>query len=622
MTFNFFVLPFFLGLNIMLVILVVKYYRWIREFEPGDKALIKKGIFTTKSLKAAGEVFMESLLHRKMFSRNALLGYMHMSFALGWFLLIVFGNLESRIYSKVHLNPPYYPIFLKFFVHDHRVLAHELMSIPGFFRLSMDILLLFVLSGLVLALFKRASSNWFGMKKTSKHTRFDRIAITSLWLIFPLRLLAESFTAAEYRGGSFLTNNFGDLLNTFMPADKLAYPSWWAYSLALGTFFISLPFSRFMHIPTEIMLIFFRHYGIKPSVHFNQYSNFEIQSCPKCGVCIDACPVHVNSSTDGIPPAYFLRTLRDSQPQMNATYDCLLCGRCEAYCPVGIHINTLRVSQRMEFAGKLEGSFKYLRSDHSEKAEVAYFAGCMTHLTPTIKIAMERIFESAGIDYRFVDKDGSVCCGRPLWMAGKESQARELMEHNKKLILGTNCKILVLSCPICLKIFREEYQMEGVEILHHSQYILRLEEEGRLKLETGNARVAFHDPCELGRGSGIYEEPRKLIGKAATLVKAQNEKEMSICCGGSLGSTGLDCYRRDEVSLMALETLTVNHPDAIVTACPLCKKTLQKDSPVEVLDISELVIRKIEDADPVQLSRKTSEEQTFQRELIYQEENL
>jgi Fe-S oxidoreductase len=65
---------------------------------------------------------------------------------------------------------------------------------------------------------------------------------------------------------------------------------------------------------------------------------------------------------------------------------------------------------------------------------------------------------------------------------------------------------------------------------------------------------------------------------------------MSICCGGSLGSTGINCYQRDEVSLLTLETLTVNNPEAIITACPLCKKTLQKDAPVEVRDISELVV--------------------------------
>jgi Fe-S oxidoreductase len=608
MTFDFFVLPFFLGLIALLIMLSVKYYNWIKEFTPSDKSLILNGIFTRKSLQAAGEVFMESLLHRKMFKRNALLGYMHMSFALGWFLLIVCGNLESRIYSKVHLNPPYYPIFLKFFVHDHRVLAHELMSIPGVFRLLMDIFLALVLSGLVLALFKRASSHWFGLKKTSKHAAFDRVAITTLWLIFPLRLFAESFTAAQYQGGSFLTNNFGDFLGSFLPAEQLAYPAWWAYSLALGGFFVSLPFSRFMHIPTEVLLIFFRHYGIKPALHFNSYSNFEIQSCPKCGVCIDACPVHTDAKKDGIPPAYFLRTLKDQKPEMASTYDCLLCGRCESFCPVGININAMRVSQRVEFAKNLNGSFNYLKKEKQPEAGVAYFAGCMTHLTPTIKLSMEKIMNAAGVDYQFIDRDGSVCCGRPLWMAGKEDQARELMQHNKEMIESTHCKTLVLSCPICLKIFREEYKLD-MEIMHHSQYILRLLAEKKIEIKQGGQPVAFHDPCELGRGSGIYDEPRELILKVAQLVPAGSEREMSICCGGSLGSTGINAYRRDDVSAQALATLTVNNPAAIVTACPLCKKTLQKDAPVEVLDISELVIGKM-----VKLK-------DLQPEYVYSEEN-
>jgi len=609
MTFNLFVLPFFLGMITLMVILIMKYSRWISGFEPGDKALLRKGIFTRKSLSAAGEVFMESLLHRKMFRRNALLGFMHMSFAFGWFLLIVCGNLESRIYSKVHLNPPYYPIFLKFFISDGRVLSHELMSIPGVFRLLMDIFLLLVLTGLALALFKRATSHWFGLKKTSRHTNFDRLAIATLWLIFPFRLLAESLTAAQYHHGSFLTNNFGDFLAIFLPAEKLSYSAWWAYSLALGIFFVSLPYSRFMHIPTEVMLIFLRHYGIKPSLHFNHYSNFEIQSCPKCGVCIDACPVHTEANADGIPPAYFLRTLKDNKPILNSTYNCLLCGRCEAYCPVGININALRVSQRIRYARNLNGSFSYLKPTKSPVADVAYFAGCMTHLTPSIKISMEKIFTSASVDYRFIDRDGSVCCGRPLWMAGKEKQARELMQHNKELIESTGCKTLVLSCPICLKIFREEYGL-NIEMMHHSQYILRLVNEKKIDLKWEDLTVSYHDPCELGRGSGIFNEPRQLIGKMANLVRASEEKNMSICCGGSLGSTGISCYQRDEVSMLTLETLMANDPESIVTACPLCKKNLQKESPVEVLDISELVIGRM------------VKKEVLKPEMIYQEENF
>jgi Fe-S oxidoreductase len=451
----------------------------------------------------------------------------------------------------------------------------------------MDIFLLFILTGLALALVKRASSNWFGLKKTTKHAFFDRVAITTLWLIFPLRLLAESLTATHHHHGSFLTNNLGEFLGSFLPAQLLYYPAWWAYSLALGGFFISLPFSRFMHIPTEVMLIFLRHYGIKPALHFNSYSNFEIQSCPKCGVCIDACPVHTDANQDGIPPAYFLRSLKMEKPDLRSTYNCLLCGKCKEYCPVGININALRVSQRIRYAKNLSGSFTYLKPAVSPVADVAYFAGCMTHLTPSIKISMEKIFTAADIKYQFIDRDGSVCCGRPLLMAGKEDQARELMKHNKKLIESSNCKTLVLSCPICLKIFREEYGFK-MEILHHSQYILRLVEEKKINLKKEDLQVAFHDPCELGRGSGIYEEPRELIRKMADIVTAGEEKEMSICCGGSLGSTGINCYQRDSVSQLTVDTLMVNNPGTIITACPLCKKTLQKGSPVEVQDISEL----------------------------------
>ena len=588
MTFDFFVLPFFLGLITLVVILAVKYARWIREFDPADKEKFRVGIWSRKSLNAGGEIFMESLLHRKMWKRNPLLGYMHMSFALGWFLLIVAGNLESRIYSKVHINPPYYPIFLKFFVADDHLLKFEMMSVPGLFRLLMDMFLLFVLSGLVLALVKRARSNWFGLKKTSHHTLLDRLAITTLWLIFPLRLLAESCTAASHHEGSFLTNNTGDLLARFLPVESLAYPAWWAYSWALGLFFVSLPWSRFMHIPTEVMMIFMRHYGIKPRVEFSSYSNFEIQSCPKCGVCIDACPVSNQDGGKGIPPAYFIRSLRDKRPVHADTFDCMLCGRCKAFCPVDININDLRISQRIRYSANLDGSFKYLRPQPVPRAKIAYFAGCMTHLTPSVKIAMEKIFVSAKADYRFIDRNGSICCGRPLWMAGKISQAKDLVAKNTEILKSTGCSTLVLSCPICLKIFRDEYKLD-LEILHHSQYILKLVQSGEIGIEPSLLRAVYHDPCELGRGCGIYDEPRTLIAGMAELVEARNERAESVCCGGSLGSTGIHNSRRDEVTLLSLESLLHQNPDRIITACPLCKKTFQKASPVPVMDLGEIV---------------------------------
>jgi len=116
MTFNLFVLPFILGLIFLLYTMVKKNRAWIRGMDEVDRKKLSEGLHSKKVLLAFNEIFFESLLHRKMFHRNPLLGFMHMSFAFGWFLLIVFGNMESRIYSGFWINPPYYPIFLKFFI--------------------------------------------------------------------------------------------------------------------------------------------------------------------------------------------------------------------------------------------------------------------------------------------------------------------------------------------------------------------------------------------------------------------------------------------------------------------------------------------------------------------------
>jgi Fe-S oxidoreductase len=467
-------------------------------------------------------------------------------------------------------------------------MTFELTSVPGIFRFLMDLFLLLILSGLVLAFIKRASSNWFGLKKSTHHTVFDRIAITALWLIFPLRLLAESFTAGQYLGGGFLTNHLGMFFARFLTVEYLSYPAWWAYSVMLGIFLVTLPYSRFMHIPTEVLLIFLRHYGVKLKTPYNNVSEIEVYSCPRCGVCLDACPVYAVKQ-NGTPPVYYLRSIREQQVDEKVTYDCLLCGRCEAHCPVGINNNILRQSQRIKVMSNVNGSYGYLPHPNGPVAEVVYFAGCMTHLTPSVWRAVLTLFNESGVRYRFIDRDGTVCCGRPLMMAGKIQPARQLMAYNKDLIQSTLCKTLVTSCPICYKVFREEYDLQ-IEVLHHSQYLLRLHKEGKLALHHTGERVVYHDPCELGRGSGIYEEPREIIRNLAELVEGANPRDDSLCCGGSLGNMEITGARRDEITQRTLQSLQMNHPEAIITACPLCKKTFQKKATVEVMDIAEMIV--------------------------------
>lgn len=600
-----FITPFNLGLYFILIYSVVRSTVWFRNLSRPDKLRLQRGFFGRPFMDSLREIFSESLLHRKIFKKNPLLGYMHMSLAFGWFLLIVFGTFEADFFGEKHLNPPSHAIFFRWFNPDHG--SEGFARIYGFW---MDLLLAFILSGLLLAVIKRFIPRMMGMKKTTKHTWTDRIALTSLWLIFPSRLLAESFTCGAHGSGSFLTGNMGTALASFLPAAEIAPLFWWLYSLALGTFFLLLPVSRYFHIPVELFLIFMRNSGITTGDRHSSYTEVQTHACSSCGVCIGVCQMSYAAGIHDIQSAYFIKGLRNDRDIAAITANCLMCGRCEEVCPVGIELGPMRLIERRQ--GEREDhklrlaekytitrrrstlekaptqSYGYLEREEPEKAEVLFFAGCMTHLTPSVIVAMKKIMDSAGVKYRFMDEQGGVCCGRPLMLAGRDKEARELINHNSDIIWKSGAQILVTSCPICYKVFRESYYLEAT-VMHHSEFINLLIEEGSLRLGYLHRKVVYHDPCELGRGSGIYDEPRAVISYVAELQQASQERNMSLCCGGSLGNLTLSSEKRALIAADAARTLTVASPDELITACPLCKKTFAQATETKVSDIAELV---------------------------------
>jgi Fe-S oxidoreductase len=201
---------------------------------------------------------------------------------------------------------------------------------------------------------------------------------------------------------------------------------------------------------------------------------------------------------------------------------------------------------------------------------------------------MKKIMDSAGVRYQFMDENGGVCCGRPLMLAGRDREARELISHNSDYIRNSGAKILVTSCPICYKVFNESYYIDA-RVMHHSEFINLLIGEGSLRLGYLHKKVVYHDPCELGRGSGIYKEPRAVISYVAELQPAPVEGNMALCCGGSLGNITLSSGKRALIAADAARTLLSSSPDELITACPLCKKTLGNVTETRVADIAELV---------------------------------
>ncbi len=585
MKFDYFVLPFVAGLLFLLGYLVFRYSLWFKQLSRTEKSQIFRGFFSRNLFSALKEIFFESLLHRKIFARNRLLGFMHMSLAFGWFLLIVVGNLESRVYEPAAMNMPYVPIFFKFF-HSNP----DAFPLYKVFSFIMDLLLLLVLAGVALALGKRFRSRPYGMKRTTRLVAADRFALTALWLIFPLRLVAESFTSAVYGGGDFLTGSVGSLLGSFLPAENFYYPSWWAYSVALGVFFVAMPFSRYMHIPTEVVLIFSRHFGLTESNKRTPLTEVEIHSCSRCGICLDACQMSFAGGVQNIQSAYQLKAIRYGNIQPKDTFNCMMCGRCESVCPVGISISDIRMITRNELNGrKPDPSFVQQESVPVKKADVIYFAGCMGHQTPSVKKSMISIFKEAGINYWFMDESGGLCCGRPMMLAGHHEQASIMMEKNRKMIDASGASVLVTSCPICYKIFRNEYHL-NIDVVHHSEYLLKLVTGKKIRVRPSGTVVAYHDPCELSREIKVYDEPRQLLSAFSVVTSGEYEKDNGLCCGNSLANFSSGNEIRMTVASDAYNKIVPADAQCLVTSCPMCKKTFQRVANVPVRDISEMVV--------------------------------
>lgn len=578
-----FVLPFFLGAIILFGICIWKYIRWYKQFDQLQRAIVRKNLFSWKIIPALWEMFREGILHIRISRKNLVLGYMHRSIAFGWFLLIVVGFIETHL-TPASSHPFWMAIFYRFFFHEHQTFTGAMV-----FTNIMDFLLVYVLSGILLAVIKKFYSRMLGMKKTTKHVVFDRFAKAALWLIFPLRLLSETLTAAIYHNGGFFTQFLGDLIPLGF-AETFEMLSWTLYSIALGTFFVSLPFSRYMHIFTEVLLIYFRQLGVKDTKERTGYTMYELSACSRCGMCIDNCPLNKELGINTVQSVYFLRNLRYKRNRPYVVDNCLLCARCASDCPVNIDLMAIRQQERNKGKLDTEGNYRYLETVQPFNAigGVGYFAGCMSHLTPGITEAMKAIFEAAGQRYWRMDEDRSICCGRPLLQQGYIKQAAELRRKVTDLIRKSQISMLVTSCPICYQTFKKDYKLK-IPVLHHTEYIARLIQEGKIKVRKDDLKTVYHDPCELGRGCGIYKEPRQILKNTTHLVKAKQEKEDSLCCGINLGDTVIDIEQQKVIRDAAVANLLYKKPDLIATACPMCKKAFCNATNLQVKDIAEIV---------------------------------
>lgn len=563
-----FVLPFLLGMFFVLAYCLYAFVRICRQLSKAERkkfflSLIRPSVF----VKNCWDIFCNCLLHVKLWKRNRLFGYMHSSIAFGWFMIIVLGHVEVFLFIPERASLFYYPIFFNFFV-----LKGELSLIGKLLFFLSDFFLLVIISGIFLAVLRRIRKRMYGVRQMARPSTMNRIGLYALWLIFPLRWLAETLTLHGFPLLFF----------------------WWAYSIALCVFLCVLPFTRYMHIPAEMILIPMRNAGLKIGDPRRGLSRVQVFSCPNCGVCIDACPMTADKANAVDCTVYLTRQLRrNDEARITEISDkCLLCGKCHEVCQVGVDGPELRIRERARRQYALTPDFNNIdvtSLSAPSAVKVAYFSGCMSQLTPAVGRSVESVMKKAGVEMQWIDRDGGLCCGRPLWTSGRLAEAEALVRKNEEVIRKSGADTLVLSCPICYRMFREKYDLQGIRIVYDVQFFNELIQQGRLSLEKTETRFVYHDPCELGRGCGMYEEPRELLSCLGELSEAEMNRGESVCCGGSLGSLSLDFAHRESITRAALENLYTSGAEVVATACPLCLWTFSRYADRPVKDIAQLL---------------------------------
>lgn len=359
----------------------------------------------------------------------------------------------------------------------------------------------------------------------------------------------------------------------------------------------------------------------------------EVYKCIRCGWCREkVCPIREELGFEStyargivlIARGLLEKQLNYSTGLANRLYLCLECANCVEHCPLDVDVLGIMNAMRQDLAkaGLPPEIFKqvdlYVDStknplgiERSEivkwseglnlprKSEVLFFVGCYSsYKFPEIARATVRILRQAGIDVAYLAEE-EWCCGAAQYIDGSADLAERLMVHNLEEIKNSGAKKVVTTCAGCYTSLKHEYPKRMGElpfqVLHITELLEDLINEAKIDFKNKiKKRVTYHDPCHLGRHSGLYDEPRKILSHipGLELVEMPRNRENTRCCGGELVLINVFPElgkKLPEIRVDEAANLGVND---LVTSCPLCVSNLRipaKKRKIKVYDLPLLV---------------------------------
>ncbi len=341
---------------------------------------------------------------------------------------------------------------------------------------------------------------------------------------------------------------------------------------------------------------------MEDNYRFSKKYHEQVIHCSRCGFCQVSCPVYGATLRPALNPRGKMLILKDlmegrlslSQNLIETLYQCTGCGSCAQNCPAGVNVAEILKEARKDMVqeGFLHPAFQGLlqaldnqkniygeerripfKVEKKNQPGVVYFIGCVgsfrefesTQQTLTLLDRLE-------VNYTLIDE---VCCSGVLDEAGLEIRDN-LTDHNINAILATRAKTVLTECPFCFRTFTgqpqyEVFKAKKIEVLHLTRFLKDFDFG-----VTTDKRVTNHDPCDLGRHSGIYEDPRQVIRKLApNFIEMAHNREEALCCGAGGGMRG--AYPGTSIAMagLRLQEAVDIEADFLLTNCNSCLHNLK-----------------------------------------------
>jgi Fe-S oxidoreductase len=397
-------------------------------------------------------------------------------------------------------------------------------------------------------------------------------------------------------------------------------------------------------------------FGVGQVEQFTWKGLFDSYSCTECGRCSDECPatftgkplqprllIHdikvnllKNNARDGSKALPLIGGEGEGSVSEVVLWECTTCGACMEVCPVFIeHVPRIvdmrrhLVEMKAKFPEELLTLFENMeqRSNpwgmapaerikwaanisvkpfEAGKTEYLFYVGCAgafdaRNRQTTLSVA--RILDKSGVSWGTLGRD-ELCCGESLRRLGNEYVFDRMAKENIKMYQERGVKKIITQCPHCYTTLKNDYRQYGadLEVVHHTEFISKLIEEGRLKLKASAdlGNLVFHDSCYLGRYNAIYDAPRRVIaaatGKAPTEMERNRDK--GFCCGAGGGRMWMEEKEGTLINVARVEEALAKKAETICVCCPYCMtmfddalKDKEAADKVQVLDLAEVVAR-------------------------------